>query len=215
MRLPFASVVAAATQRISCSSFQYGAAERICSRLPKGRFGARCAQIIHPACSAQSPRRALRAPTRRRSSAGRRRRAPAAMPRRRASCRCLGGAEQQLVDVGRALADLQGDVDPGLGCCGARRSEPLSSRSAAPTWTRSGGSPASEANSGEARGVFGSAWPGSRRQTERAWRGWRSDPDRRARSSTPPSWSDPPSRGGHQGRALSARTAKVWSLMQP
>ena len=30
---------------------------------------------------------------------------------------CLGGAEQELVDVGQALADLQGDVDPGLGCC--------------------------------------------------------------------------------------------------
>jgi hypothetical protein len=29
---------------------------------------------------------------------------------------CLGGAEQELVDVGQALADLQGDVDPGLGC---------------------------------------------------------------------------------------------------
>ena len=42
------------------------------------------------------------------------------MPRRRASCRCLGGAEQQLVDVGQALADLQGDVDPGLGCCGGQ-----------------------------------------------------------------------------------------------
>jgi len=30
---------------------------------------------------------------------------------------CLGGAEQELVDVGQALADLQGDVDSGLGCC--------------------------------------------------------------------------------------------------
>jgi hypothetical protein len=30
---------------------------------------------------------------------------------------CLGGAEQKLVDVGQAFADLQGDVDPGLGCC--------------------------------------------------------------------------------------------------
>jgi len=30
---------------------------------------------------------------------------------------CLGGAEHELVDVGQALADLQGDVDPGLGCC--------------------------------------------------------------------------------------------------
>ena len=29
---------------------------------------------------------------------------------------CLGGAEQELVDVGQALADLQGDLDPGLGC---------------------------------------------------------------------------------------------------
>jgi hypothetical protein len=29
---------------------------------------------------------------------------------------CLGGAEQELVDVGQALADLQGDVDPGWGC---------------------------------------------------------------------------------------------------
>ena len=32
---------------------------------------------------------------------------------------CLGGAEHDLVDVGQALADLQGDVDPGFGsCCG-------------------------------------------------------------------------------------------------
>jgi hypothetical protein len=30
---------------------------------------------------------------------------------------CLGGAEQKLVDVGQAFADLQGDVDPGLRCC--------------------------------------------------------------------------------------------------
>src|ERR1035437_2954866 len=30
---------------------------------------------------------------------------------------CLGGAEHDLVDVGQVLADLQGDVDPGLGCC--------------------------------------------------------------------------------------------------
>jgi EmrB/QacA subfamily drug resistance transporter len=29
----------------------------------------------------------------------------------------LGGAEQDRVDVGQALADLQGDVDPGFGCC--------------------------------------------------------------------------------------------------
>ncbi len=29
----------------------------------------------------------------------------------------LGGAEQDLVDVGQALADLQADVDPGVGCC--------------------------------------------------------------------------------------------------
>jgi hypothetical protein len=30
---------------------------------------------------------------------------------------CLGGAEQELVHVGQALADLQYDVDPGVGCC--------------------------------------------------------------------------------------------------
>src|ERR1700761_4329046 len=30
---------------------------------------------------------------------------------------CLGGAEQELVDVGQALANLQGDVDAGFGCC--------------------------------------------------------------------------------------------------
>ena len=35
--------------------------------------------------------------------------------------------------------------------------------------------------------------PGSRRRTDGAWRGWRTDPDRRARSSRPPSWSGPPS----------------------
>ena len=29
---------------------------------------------------------------------------------------CLGGAEQELVDVRQALADLKGDVDPGFGC---------------------------------------------------------------------------------------------------
>ena len=32
---------------------------------------------------------------------------------------CLGGAEQDLVDVGQALANLQDDVNPGFGCrCG-------------------------------------------------------------------------------------------------
>ena len=30
---------------------------------------------------------------------------------------CLGGAGQELVDVRQALAGLQGDVDPGFGCC--------------------------------------------------------------------------------------------------
>ena len=30
---------------------------------------------------------------------------------------CLGGTEHDRVDVGQALADLQGNVDPGLGCC--------------------------------------------------------------------------------------------------
>jgi hypothetical protein len=30
---------------------------------------------------------------------------------------CLGGTEQDRVDVGQTLADLQGDVDPGFGCC--------------------------------------------------------------------------------------------------
>ena len=30
---------------------------------------------------------------------------------------CLGGAEHDLVEVRQALADLQGDVDPGFGCC--------------------------------------------------------------------------------------------------
>ena len=30
---------------------------------------------------------------------------------------CLRGAEQELVDVGQALADFQGDVDSGFGCC--------------------------------------------------------------------------------------------------
>jgi hypothetical protein len=92
-------------------------AERIRSCLPKGRFGVRCAQVIHP-CPAQSPRRALKAPSRRRSSAGRRRRAPAAMPRRRASCRCGGargsrpGAPRQERDAG---ADEGARAVPGRG----------------------------------------------------------------------------------------------------
>src|SRR6266516_5422904 len=30
---------------------------------------------------------------------------------------CLRGAEHALVDVGQVLADLQGDLDPGFGCC--------------------------------------------------------------------------------------------------
>ena len=33
---------------------------------------------------------------------------------------CLGGPEQDRVDVGQALADLQGDVDPGVGCFGGQ-----------------------------------------------------------------------------------------------
>jgi len=88
---------------------------------------------------------------------------------------CLGRAEHELVDVGQALPDLQGNVDPASAAAAARRSESLSSRSAVPTWTRSGGSPASWANSGDARGVWGGkpvgrhpasvrlrrAWPGS------------------------------------------------------
>jgi hypothetical protein len=30
---------------------------------------------------------------------------------------CLGRAEHELIDVGQALPDLQGNVDPRLGCC--------------------------------------------------------------------------------------------------
>lgn len=33
---------------------------------------------------------------------------------------CLGDTEQELVDVRQALADLQGDVAPGFGCCGGQ-----------------------------------------------------------------------------------------------
>ena len=70
---------------------------------------------------------------------------------------CLGGAEHDRVDVGQALADLQGDLDPAWAAAAASRSESLSSMSAVPTWMSSGGSPASEANSGDASGAFGSA----------------------------------------------------------
>jgi len=42
---------------------------------------------------------------------------------------CLGGAEQELVDVRQALADLQGDIDPGLV---RRRGQPFGGVSLAP-----------------------------------------------------------------------------------
>jgi hypothetical protein len=42
---------------------------------------------------------------------------PQELPDLLGSLGCLGGAEHDRVDVGQALADLQGDVDSGFGCC--------------------------------------------------------------------------------------------------
>ena len=70
---------------------------------------------------------------------------------------CLGGAEHDRGDVGQALADLEGDVDPGLGCCCGQALGITQQQVGRAGWMSSGGSPAREANSGEARGVFGSA----------------------------------------------------------
>ena len=70
---------------------------------------------------------------------------------------CLGGAEQELVDVGQAFADLQGDVDSGLGCCGGQAFGIAEQQVGRADLDKQRREPASEANSGEARGVLGSA----------------------------------------------------------
>ena len=120
---------------------------------------------------------------------------------------CLGGAEQELVDVRQALADLQGDVGPGVGCRGGQAfgiAEQQVGRADLDQQRRSRPGRRTAARPGAS---WGQPRPGSRRRTERAWRGWRSDPARRARSSRPPSWSGPPS--GTSVRRPPARPPRV------
>ena len=59
--------------------------------------------------------------------------------------------------MGQALADLQGDVDPGFGCCCGQAFGIAEQQVGRAYLDEQRREPASEANSGDARGVLGSA----------------------------------------------------------